>query len=508
MKSIHYTTAILLGASILVAAPLSSASSASGNRTVAAVDDAADKLNKLPSGAKRIVTKASEYFGLTSVKIITEGYHPESWKLVIENQTEPGQKNASVPTSIHMTISGKNSSVLQLDTYWDQKKNTPAPNKSEALKKAAGFTDQLFGQSMIAANDAVLETNDFFTVNLYPTKDGIPVQKAVATVTVDPFGRILSFKRLSADVDLQKLPAATGLLSTEQLKQHLGKELQVELVFDAEKNLFQYVPVYPSGFDAKTGEALFPPYDYKEEITTLPFAGQASKALTSEAVKQMGISFLGLNKEKLTLSASRESIPGSLPKRTYTLQDGTREVVVKVDEKSDTLLSVSEWNGNREQSPSVTSREDAKQRALLFISSYVPIAADHYVVQERYVSEKLPGWVQKKSLPTHLELAIYPIHGEIRAAVPYVTATIDLNHSIMTSVETSIYPMPTAATPAVIAKAEAIKVLASALEVEPSYVYPSYFGQQSPSPQLVYLPTNAMKQIAVDATSGVLIRPN
>ncbi|MGG1658819.1 hypothetical protein [Brevibacillus sp. NRS-1366] len=496
MKPMRSTMAILLGASILAIAPIASASPSQSISLVVAADDFADKLNKLPPGAKRIVTEASEFFGLTHVKIITEGYHPESWNLILENLAENAEKSGNAPTSIHMIISGKNGKVLRLDTYWNQKKSTPAPNKIEAIKKAADFTDHLFGQSMSASTDATLGPNDFFTLPLYPISNGIPVQKAVATVTVDPFGHILSFMRTQEDVDQRNLPTATGLLSPEQVKKLIAKDLQVDLVFNVEQDMFQYIPKYRSWFDAKTGEASLPMYDSKEEISTIATASQAKKALSSEDVKQMGDTYFGLNKEKLTISTSRESHPDIPPKRTYTLKDGTSEILVKVDEKSDSLISVSQLSGNPNQSSELTSLEDAKQQALHFIENYAPIATDKYVVQE------------KKSLTAYVELGIYPMHGEIRANSPYVTVTVDLQRNVITSVEAKTYPMPTAATPAVISKVEAINVLVNALDVELAYIYPNDLGQQSTSPKLVYLPTSVMKNISVDATSGTLIRQN
>ena len=498
MKPVQSTMAILLGASVLAVSPVASASPSPNTSTVVAVDDTAGKLNQLPARAKRIVTAASEYFGLTSVKIVTEGYHPDSWNLVIENQSEQTNKNRNAPSSIHMTFSGKNSKLLQLDTYWDQKKSTLAPNKTEALKSAANFADQVFEQSLIASNDADLQPDDFdfFTVPLYPTKDGIPVQKAVATVTVDPVGRILSFKRMSEEVDLQKLPAATGLLSLEQLKQQIGKELQVDLVFNAQQQRFQYIPKFPTWYDAKTGAASLSKYEDKEEIVNITAASQASKALTSENVKQIGDAYLGLSEDKLTVSESRESIPGALPKRTYTLKDGMNEVVVKVDEKSGELVSISHLGEQNEQTPKEAFREDAKQLTLRFIENYVPIPADKYVVHERYRSEK------------QMELAIYPLYGEVRAAVPYVTVTFDLQRNGVTSLEASMYPMPTVSTSTVLSKEEVIKALVNRLDVEKSYVYANDWDQKSSSAKLVYLPTNKTKSLIVDAVTGELIHTN
>ncbi|KNB74005.1 hypothetical protein ADS79_08815 [Brevibacillus reuszeri] len=174
------------------------------------------------------------------------------------------------------------------------------------------------------------------------------------------------------------------------------------------------------------------------------------------------------------------------------MKDGTNEVVVKVDEKSGALLSVSQLGEQNEQTPKGASQEDAKQLMLRFIESYVPIPADKYVVQERSGSEKVA-------------LAIYPLHGKVRAAVPYVTATIDLQRNGVTSLETNVYPVLVGSTPTVISKEEAIKAFVNGLDVEKSYVYVNDFDHKSSSSKLVYLPTNKMRSIAVDAVTGALI---
>ncbi|MGG4497122.1 hypothetical protein [Brevibacillus reuszeri] len=104
-----------------------------------------------------------------------------------------------------------------------------------------------------------------------------------------------------------------------------------------------------------------------------------------------------------------------------------------------------------------------------------------------------------------MALAIYPLHGKVRAAVPYVTATIDLQRNGVTSLETNVYPVLVGSTPTVISKEEAIKAFVNGLDVEKRYVYVNDFDHKSSSSKLVYLPTNKMRSIAVDAVTGALI---
>jgi len=361
----------------------------------------------------------------------------------------------------------------------------------------------VLGESFSVGNNPALLPNNQALVSLYAKVDDIPVQKQAAEVTVDANGDITSFEIKDAEVDENALPAVSDVLSVDEAKQLIAEQLEMELVYDDERQTYQYVPLPFEWMDAKTGAVDPHPYQYADE--TYQIAEDREKGLAAAGdTREMAEAFLGFEPATLELSTSRQSQPERAAVTVYTVKDDSGEAVIRTDENTGTLLSLHTEKSGKRQVDEPLSYEQAKTFALEFIEQHVSMKKGEYLLRERYLTEQVPDWVKKNELPAEYQVELYPLVDGKRTAAPSVSITIDLHNHSITSVTTRAYQLDQAAAPTLLSLDQAKQAWVEAVQLELRYVYPSFLYQTSEKPQLAYIPSFAVESRYVDAVSGKL----
>lgn len=483
---------VLLCSSLVVSSPV--AAYASSNAAVT-TDALAEKLKDLPGNAKRIVEDSIDFFGMTNPEVFTQRIHSEEWRVQLKATNTDVQQNRGKATSISMIFSGKTGKLQQLDVSRGKKDDRQSPDEGEAIDITNDFVNQILGKNTTVGNNTEIIFDHYVKVPIYPVINDIPVQKPIGTVTVHESGSIHSYQRKEANLDEKDLPSATNLIPAEKAKKTMVEQSELELVYDDERNQYQYALRSADWLDAKTGELFNPVSKYVRE--TRKMTGTEEAGVQAKVVQGWGHTFFGMNQETVSISTSRESHPDEKPIAVYRLTDETGEVEIKVDEETGTLLTVSTEKSSKSNANPFTHAE-AKKLALRFIEQYVPMETGDYLLEEN-----LPDGGDKQNQSSRYHLAVYPLYDGVRTAQPVVAIAIDLHGNALLAAKARPYQKSSAAAPAVITAEKAKQLLSDSLQLELNYVYPR-FWDQSEKPRLVYLPAVSMKGLYVDAVSGKL----
>ncbi|MED4779246.1 hypothetical protein [Brevibacillus choshinensis] len=487
MKPFRNVMGIVLCTCILATIPAASLPKAAALTT----NNYEEALKTAPPGVKRTVKLTAEYFGMTDITVNTQG----SRQVTLNNNSFDSNQTNRVPSSVSLFFSEKDNKLTQLTTTWGKGQKSKSADLEHAVSSAADFVESVIGENFTVAKQATAIFESMAEVSVYPIVKDIPVQKSVGRILVDSAGNISSFHRLNSTIDERSLPSKADILSSEQAKQAFDKQIKLELAYDDEQGLYQYVALPYASIDAKTGEATVSAIPFVDSSFTVG-AATKEQTISSDTVKIMAQSFFGLNPEGLTASNQRASHPNETPLSIHTVSAGKQTFVVRVNEKTGELLSVESENLSSQRDSTLATPADAKKKALSFIEQFIPLKDGDYFLRETYAES---GQMKQSSNKYTMEL--YPSINGVRTTKPIVALSLDLNGNVMTSVTTRAHTTSTAATPAVISADEAKKQWLKALELELNYVFKD---PQSEEPILAYVASITAHARYVNAISGIV----
>ncbi|MFS0919021.1 YcdB/YcdC domain-containing protein [Brevibacillus sp. 179-C 1.1 NHS] len=480
MKIRSSALTLLFCASLMILPPIASAAPPVGNNSTAMSGKEIDEaLKKLPANAKRIAKEAIDLFSLDAHQVSVYRAGHDDWQVSISDNR--------LSIYLHFSEAGK---LTQLSaSYYKHKDSSPPITLQSAFNLAEEFTTALLKEKYVPTDHPLLSPNGSYLFDIYPVVDNIPVEQSVATLRISSTGYVQSYNLNNETVKESKLPPAASLLSINEAKQKLLKELQTELVFDVDKERFSYVLREFQWIDAKTGEVTYSPYQVIEEQVGFPVTTVNFRA-TNDSLKQLGIEYFGFQANNLAVKSYRESHPGETPRQIYTLRDGDDEVKLTFNEDSGSLLAIKSENELRLEKSEIASHDSAKEKALDFIRDYINLAEEKYVLQEQVLIKDIPAWVIQKELPQEYQLSLYPLLNGARASVPAVTVTMNLRGNTMKSVTINDASLAKSKSdvPASTDKEAAAKTLVDSLDLELRYVYPSFLDQNDDQLKLVYVP--------------------
>lgn len=491
MKPLRNVMGVVLCSCLLATLPVASLPKAIALTT----NSYEEALKTAPPSVKRTVKLTVEYFGLSDITVNPQRSHSGDWQVTLNNNAVDSNHTNRVPSSVSLFFSKKDHKLTQLTTAWGKGQKNKSADLENAVSTAADFVESVIGEKFSAAKQATAAFDSKAEVSVYPIMKDIPVQKSVGRILVDSAGNISSYHRLFTTIDERILPAKADILSPEQAIQAFGNQLKLELAYDDEQGLYQYVALPYHSIDAKTGEAFVSAVPFVDSSFTVG-AATAEQTISSETIKIMAQSFFGLNPDGLSASSRRESHPNETPLSIHTVNAGKQTLVIRVNEKTGELISVESENLNRERDSSLATVADAKKKALGFIEQFITLKEGNYVLREQYTE---PG--QTKNLSNKYTYELYPSINGVRTTEPIVALSLDLRGNVMTSVTTRTYTFSTAATPAVISADEAKKQWLKALEPELNYVFKD---QQSDEPILAYVASINAHSRYVNAISGIV----
>ncbi|USG67281.1 hypothetical protein NDK47_08405 [Brevibacillus ruminantium] len=341
--------------------------------------------------------------------------------------------------------------------------------------------------------------------SVYPTLNGIPLQRETGKVVVDGKRNIVFVKWNKTKVPNEaSVDHPKNAVTVEKAKNTIVENLKLELVYDPESGEWLYLPKTVEAVDALTGESVSPMRVVKEE--EIEIDGQADLSAWKDGYKlervlkaalQLPTVPVDIREDKVAAAETKARWDGPIQKTGIHAVFGT--------EKKDWTIRVDDEVRKPSEEP--LSLSEARKLAVDFMQNVLVAEKKTFFVKTESLSEELPKWAEKPKGPREYAIAFHEQFAQgAKGMLPLYTIVVDADRGGIKEVRHEQTPGPkTESKLANVVEKSAKDAILRELEISLYYVYPEYGGQTPSLPQLAYLPAN-VETLAINAQTGELVR--
>ncbi len=500
--------------------------------------------------------------GKLNVQYITDPEAEGRWSVFLGkgSLTSSGDRPES---SARLEFDAGSGELIDFDFHNPQWASEKTPSPEYAKQKAAEFVRQLLGdkadQYKVGENlgysgsshsdDKGNQINwTAASVQFNPLIHGVPLLNWGFRVNVDVAGHITGFSQQDSMQDLSEtfFPDPKNAISLEEAERKYAQEVQMKLSYRQQQPLsyrmmgqpaetrpaLVYTPNFQGSIDALAGE---PVEDLgyvlgQPERRVLTGEGKELVARTpEEGVKLLAEKF-GVDMNNMELLRSPEDRIDSQGKRNikdytwrtpYDLQEdreNPRYVTLHTEADTGKVLSFSLQDEASRGKEGKITLETARQKAVQFVQPYLEPGSVEMELVSWSSGQFILSWVDQSKidldqLPVPISHFVFqPLHQGIPVVDRgYSVSVNEVTGKVVSYVQGGLDPaveLPDAqgVVAAEVAKAEYLKTHPLRLV----YLWPEWFGQRPPAPNLVYTLEEALGATYIDALTGktVIIEEN
>ena len=423
--------------------------------------------------------------------------------------------------------------------------NLPSPALVE--EKAAGFARELLGDRL--EEYEMGETMSFSSGSTTDDKgkkimmtsaqvyfnrliNGVPLLKSGFQVSVDSAGHITEFRREKDDnPDPAKFPDPSRAMTKEAAEKAFAGLVEMNLSYNSSQPLrlswlgkggeettpvLMYYPSFSGFIDAETGKPLDDHWGGLQQSQRIILNGEGKKfyAATPEEGARLLAEEFGVDMAGMEFGSVRVHdlpVTSGYQFKEYSWRSETQQ---ETDNKSDwnevrfvnlkTIAETGEIVGFGIQDDSgrgkqgTVSGEDAQKTAVQFLQRYLEPGAAELVLTVFPSEDNIPAWVDQSKLTDQMQQRpqFFIQFSETYQGIPVADSSHIVRVDALTGKVTEFgigsrnasvtLPDSSDAVTADVAKAEYLKRHPLRLV----YIWPEYYEQKAPSPQMVYLPVS------------------
>lgn len=489
----------LIAISLLTATPVWAAETKPASKSQRDIEDE-EKLKELSLRAKDIVQaviNSNPIFENFRVQHVTENKQKdeEAWLVLLSDKpTSPKKQEGSYGT-LSLKISRETGRLLYM--YYstpDGKANDFAAEElvKRKAKEFVGFVNQ---EQVKMDNHLVLDSEDSSskktTVSFYKTVNGLAVKEKWIEVAVNGYGDVTSYNEFNVDMPAaDKFANPDKAISKEDALKAFNQQVAMELVYDTKQKRLKYVPSEWPMVDAITGKPLEPSYEVLKEKINLDQKHERKTLQSEQSFEELAADFLDIKLK----SMSKTGEDRKSDEIVYSwVRNISEKATIVVDAKTHHIKQIELAGTEYPKGRSLLSAEEAKKKLVKLVQQYLGKAGDEYLIKLRAASvDEIPSWVDKNKLRVVYEATVHPLYDGIPSAAPAFTLKINGYTGSILSLQTDASVLANDDKPdksKLITPEEARKAFVQKLNLELSYIYPSFFTQNSIQPTLVYQTT-------------------
>ncbi|MED1743216.1 hypothetical protein [Brevibacillus borstelensis] len=463
-----------------------------------------NKLEDLPFQAQLTITGVRDDIPLLkNMRVGTISHQDDTYTVTLSNAGKTERSDEKATATIKVKEDGE---LISLKVKEPDAASGKLPDLHGDKKLVNDFVNYRLSPDFTASSFAVLGIEDGQHENkaiwsVYPTINGVPLQKKAAEVVVNGDRDIVFVKRENV-----KLPNQSSVddprkaVPVQKAKDAIAENLKLELVYDEENGSWLYLPRTVEAVNALTGEPVSPMRIVKEEQVEIN--GQADLSAWQDSFKLERV---------LKAELQLPSVPVDIGEETKTAAEKngrwdasvTKAGIHAVFDKEKKGWTISVDDEARKEREEPLSDREASKMAVNFVQNALISGKKSFLVKEMSLSAERPKWAEKSKDYREYTYAFHEVFANGAIGLqPLYTIVVDADRGGIRSVEHKMTKRPETEEKLASVKGKAATdAILRDLEVSLYYIYPEYGGQTPSLPQLVYLPVN-METLALNAQTG------
>ncbi|TEB07696.1 hypothetical protein Psch_01251 [Pelotomaculum schinkii] len=454
-----------------------------------------------------------------------------------------------------IAFDAKTGDLVNFDIYNPEWAAEKMPSATLVEEKAAEFTRKLLGdrlkeyemgETISYSSGSSLDDkgNKIITMtsaHVYFNRliNGVPLLNSGFQVSVDSAGHITEFRKEKDDnPDPAKFPDPSRAMTKDAAEKAFAGLVEMKLSYNISHSwlckggeetipVLMYYPSFSGFIDAETGEPLEDSGGTLQQSQRVILNGEGKKfyAATPEegarllaeefGVDMAGMEFGSVRVHDLPVTSGYQFKEYSWGSETQQETDsepdwnGVRFVNLKTIADTGEIVGFGIQDDSGRGKQGTVSKEDAQKTAVQFLQRYLEPGAAELELTVFPSEENIPAWVDKSKLTDQMQQRpqFFIQFSETYQGIPVADSSHIVRVDALTGKVTEFgigsrnasvtLPDSNDAVTADVAKAEYLNRHPLRLV----YIWPEYYQQKAPSPQLVYLPVSGERGY-IDALTG------